>query len=62
MRVKIIGNCNSHGFNPGEIVILKCKMRGFSPGQGYAWVCSGTNNRAWYVRECDMAPTKTVII
>lgn len=62
MRVRIIGNHNSHGFKIGEIVILGGQSCHLVNNYGYSFLVLSELGAIFYVREIDMAPVGAKVV
>lgn len=62
MRVRIVGNHNSHGFSIGQIITLGAKTQFFANAYGYAFLAPSKLGAIFVVREIDMAPAGATIV
>ena len=62
MRVKIIGNHNSHGFRIGQIITLGAKTQYLVNDYGYSFLAPSELGTIFSVREIDMAPAGATIV
>ena len=64
MRVRIIGNCNGHGFEIGSgVTLLEQTPFAYNRYMGYSFYAFGNNPRdKWCVREVDMAPVGAKVV
>lgn len=64
MRVRIIGNCNSHGLKIGSVVtLLEQTLYAYHKDRGYSfYVPSGITHFKWCVREVDMEPVGAKVV
>ena len=62
MRVKIIGNHNSHGFRIGQIITLGDKTLYLANDYGYSLFAPSELGAIFCVREIDMAPVGATIV
>lgn len=64
MRVRIIGNCNDHGFKIGSVVtLLKQTPYAYQEGRGYSFYASSSDSHyKWCVREVDMQPVGAKVV
>lgn len=62
MRVRIIGNHNSHGFRIGQIITLGDKTPYFANAYGCAFLALSKLGVTFVVREIDMAPAGATIV
>lgn len=64
MRVRIIGNCNSHGLKIGSVVALQEQTPyAYQKDKGYSfYVPSIFPNHRWCVREVDMKPVRAKVV
>ena len=63
MRVRIVGNHNSHGFRIGQVITLDSKSQLLVNNYGYAFLAlSESDNKRFFVREVDMAPVGATLV
>ena len=62
MRVRIIGNHNSHGFRIGQIITLGDKTPYLVNDYGYSLLAPSERGTIFSVREIDMAPVGATIV
>ena len=62
MRVRIIGNHNSHGFRIGQIITLCDKTLYLANDYGYSFLAPSELGTIFCVREIDMAPVGATIV
>ena len=62
MRVRIIGNHNSHGFRIGQIITLGDKTLYLATDYGYSFLAPSELGAIFCVREIDMAPVGATIV
>ena len=62
MRVRIVGNHNSHGFRIGQIITLGDKMPYLANDYGYSFLALSELGSIFCVREIDMAPVGATIV
>ena len=62
MRVRIVGNHNSHGFRIGQIITLGDKMWPPANGYGYSFLAPSELGAVFCVREIDMAPVGAKVV
>ena len=62
MRVRIIGNHNSHGFRIGQIITLGAKTQYFANAYGCAFLAISRFGVPFVVREIDMKPAGATIV
>ena len=62
MRVRIIGNHNSHGFRIGQIITLGDKTLYLANDYGYSFLAPSELGTIFCVREIDMAPVGATIV
>ena len=62
MRVRIIGNHNSHGFRIGQLITLGSKTQNLVNNYGYSFLASSELGAIFYVREIDMAPVSATLV
>ena len=62
MRVKIIGNHNSHGFRIGQIITLGDKTLYIANEYGYSFLAPSELGAIFFVREIDIAPVGATLV
>ena len=62
MRVKIVGNHNSHGFRIGQIITLGDKTLYLANDYGYSFLAPSELGAIFCVREIDMAPVGAKVV
>ena len=62
MRVRIIGNHNSHGFRIGQIITLGDKTLYLANDYGYSFLAPSELGAIFCVREIDMAPVGATLV
>lgn len=62
MRVKIIGNHNSHGFRIGQVITLGAKTQYFANNYGYSFLAPSELGAVFCVREIDVAPVGATLV
>ena len=62
MRVRIVGNHNSHGFRIGQIITLGDKTLYLANEYGYSFLAPSELGVIFCVREIDMAPAGATIV
>lgn len=62
MRVRIIGNHNSHGFSIGQVITLGDKTPYLANNYGYAFLASSELGVTFVVREIDVAPAGATLV
>ena len=62
MRVRIVGNHNSHGFRIGQVITLGDKTPYFANDYGYSFLAPSELGTIFSVREIDMAPVGATIV
>lgn len=62
MRVRIIGNHNSHGFRIGQVITLGAKAQYFANNYGYSFLAPSELGAVFIVREIDMAPVGATLV
>ena len=62
MRVKIIGNHNSHGFRIGQIITLGDKTQYLVNDYGYSFLAPSELGTIFSVREIDMDPAGAKVV
>ena len=62
MRVRIIGNHNSHGFRIGQIITLGDKTLYLANDYDYSFLAPSELGAIFCVREIDMAPVGATIV
>lgn len=62
MRVKIIGNHNSHGFRIGQVITLGEKMWYPVNNYGYSFMAPLAHGVTFSVREIDMVPVNATLV
>ena len=62
MRVRIIGNHNSHGFRIGQIITLGDKTLYIANEYGYSFLAPSELGAIFCVREIDMAPVGATLV
>ena len=62
MRVRIVGNHNSHGFRIGQIITLGDKTLYLANDYGYSFLAPSEFGAVFCVREIDMAPVGATLV
>ena len=62
MRVRIIGNHNSHGFSIGQVITLGAKTQYLVNNYGYSFFAPSKLGAIFVVREIDMAPVGATLV
>ena len=62
MRVRIVGNHNSHGFRIGQIITLGDKTLYLANDYGYSFLAPSELGAVFCVREIDMAPVGATLV
>ena len=62
MRVKIVGNHNSHGFRIGQIITLGDKTLYIANEYAYSFLAPSEFGAVFCVREIDMEPAGATIV
>ena len=62
MRVRIIGNHNSHGFRIGQVITLGAKTQYLVNAYGYSFLAPSELGAIFIVREIDMAPVGATLV
>ena len=62
MRVKIVGNHNSHGFRIGQIITLGDKTLYLANDYGYSFLAPSELGAIFFVREIDIAPVGATLV
>lgn len=62
MRVRIVGNHNSHGFSIGQVITLGAKTPYLANNYGYSFLAISRLGVPFVVREIDMAPAGATIV
>lgn len=62
MRVRIVGNHNSHGFRIGQIITLGDKTPYLANDYGYSFLAPSELGAIFVVREIDMEPAGATIV
>ena len=62
MRVRIIGNHNSHGFRIGQVITLGDKTPYLVNNYGYSFLAPSELGTIFSVREIDMAPVGAKVV
>ena len=62
MRVRIVGNHNSHGFRIGQIITLGDKTLYLANDYGYSFLAPSELGAIFSVREIDMAPVGATLV
>lgn len=62
MRVRIVGNHNSHGFRIGQVITLGDKTWYPVNNYGYSFLAPSELGAIFCVREIDMAPVGATLV
>ena len=62
MRVRIVGNHNSHGFRIGQIITLGDKTPYLANNYGYSLLAPSELGARFCVREIDMVPVGATLV
>lgn len=62
MRVRIVGNHNSHGFRIGQVITLGAKTQYLVNDYGYSFRAPSELGAIFVVREIDMAPVGATLV
>lgn len=62
MRIRIVGNHNSHGFSIGQVITLGAKTQYFANAYGCAFMAPSKLGAIFVVREIDMEPAGAKVV
>ena len=62
MRVRIVGNHNSHGFRIGQVITLGDKTQYLVNDYGYSFLAPSELGTIFSVREIDMEPAHATLL
>ena len=62
MRVRIVGNHNSHGFRIGQVITLGDKTPHLANDYGYSFLAPSELGAIFVVREIDVEPAGATVV